>query len=105
MKRQLKKWDFDYHQIPKVDKDGSIMVFRKNGFQYEKHIYIKYIWSKQPNRQGQTLGMHKELATKILPMDFEWRLEYGWTQTLQNISGQLLSNATKLNWELPRRSY
>jgi hypothetical protein len=25
---------------PKVDKDGSTMVFRKNGFQYEKtHLY------------------------------------------------------------------
>jgi hypothetical protein len=28
---------------PKVNKDGSIMVFRKNGFQYEKQYYIKYI--------------------------------------------------------------
>lgn len=68
--KTIEKMRFWLSPNPKVNKDGSIMVFRKNGFQYEKHIYIKYIWLKQPNRQGQTLGMHEELATKILPMDF-----------------------------------
>lgn len=46
--------------------------------------------------------MPKELATKILSMDFVWRPEYGRTQTLQDISEQLISNATRLNWESPK---
>jgi hypothetical protein len=71
-------------------------------FNIENKFYIKYIWLKQPNKEGQTLGMYKELATKILSMDFVWRPEYGRTQTLKNINGQLLSNATKLNWESPK---
>jgi hypothetical protein len=66
-------------------------------FNMKKQIYIKYVWLKQPYKEGQALRMHKKLVMKILSMDFVWRHEYGWMQTLQNISGQLLSNATKLN--------
>lgn len=37
----------------------------------------KCLGSKQPNKEDPTLGLHKELTTKRLLMDFLWRPIYG----------------------------
>jgi hypothetical protein len=38
---------------------------------------IECLGPKQPNKEVPTLGLHKELTTKRLLMDFVWRPKYG----------------------------